>query len=133
MPSFRSLALRARHAQSPRLTVRSYRATPAFRYPYKDTQDRESLKPSRTEGTMSGRDADVATENPDAAFNPSKTSPEAERAAGGTELDISGANQEISKPQGDEKSVNKSRGAGKEVAKGGKSGGGSPPKNGSPP
>lgn len=128
MSSFRLLALRAQTTMAvPRAAMRSYHAAPALRYAYKDTQDRESLKPTGTEGTRSGRDGDTAEMNPDAAFNPDKTSPEEARRTGGSELDVSGANQEVSKPQGDEKAPNKSD---KEVRKGGSSGGGSPPKKG---
>lgn len=120
---------------APRMAIapaRNYRATSAARLPYKDTQDRESLKPSGTEGSKSGRDSDIATNNPDAAFNPDKTSPEAAKSTSGPDIEFSGANQDMSKPQGDEKQANKQRGQGKEMDKGGASGGKSPPKKGTP-
>jgi hypothetical protein len=113
--------------------VRTYRSTPAFSYPYKDSQDRESLKPRSSEHTKSGRDDDAAAA-PKAAFGRDTTSPEEERETasredGGDLLEVSGANQDLSKPQGDETS-DKKFGAGKEVRKGGRSGGGSAPKKG---
>ena len=84
-------------------TVRQYRPT-ADLLSYKDDQDRQSLKPRPSEGTKSGSDDEVA-EKTDAAFNPAKTSPEAEkdsaaRASNGNPLEASGANQELSRPQG---------------------------------
>jgi hypothetical protein len=92
---------------------------------YKNTQDRESINMDQSEGTKSGEDADAAKS--DTAFDPDQTRPETERQHAGEELDVSGANQGISKPMGDEKSVKKS-GAGRETEKSGKaSGGGSPP------
>jgi hypothetical protein len=112
---------------------RTYHSTVPVRQAYKDSQDRNSLKPSSNENTKFGRDEDAAA-NPDAAFNPNKTSPEeAERTAsnnsttGANPLDASGANQELSKPTGDEKTMKKT-GAGKETRKGGKSGSGHAPK-----
>ncbi|KAM0331609.1 hypothetical protein ACHAQA_003288 [Verticillium albo-atrum] len=109
--------------------TRPYHATLAARLPYKDTQDRESLKPSGTEGTKSGRDSD--TGDLAAAFDPSVTSPEAAKEAnsGNEGLDVSGASQDVSKPRGDEKSGQEKP---KEVRKGGASGRGSPAKKGSP-
>ncbi|KAH6678836.1 hypothetical protein F5X68DRAFT_263821 [Plectosphaerella plurivora] len=133
MSAIWTTALRARSMTAPRMVVaplRSYHITPAVRYAYKDSQDRESLKPSGTENSKSGRDSDIASNNPDAAFNPSKTSPEEAQAAGGSDIEFSGVNQDMSKPQGDEKDVKKQGGQGKEMEKGGKSGGNSPPKKG---
>ena len=113
---------------------RPYHTTPALRLPYKDSQDRQTLRPRSTQHTKSASDDDVAA-NVDAAFNPHKTSPEVEQetAAAGADntvnpLEASGANQEISKPHGDEK-TSKGNGPGKETNKGGPSGGGSAPKN----
>ncbi|KAL2207762.1 hypothetical protein CC79DRAFT_1333590 [Sarocladium strictum] len=115
--------------------VRPYHTTPLLRLPYKDDQDRESLKPRSTENTKTGSDQDVAGADPDAAFNPNKTSPEAAHQAAddnaGNPLEGSGANQELSKPRGDEKSGN-DRGPGEEVRKGGKSSGHSAQKKGDP-
>ncbi|ODA82754.1 hypothetical protein RJ55_01263 [Drechmeria coniospora] len=100
----------AQVASSASVHVRVYHAATTLRRPYKDSQNRESLKPKSAEGTMSGRVDDVAKNA--AAFDPSKTSPETERReaardAGDNPLDASGANQEISKPLGDKKTANK--------------------------
>ncbi|KFH46382.1 hypothetical protein ACRE_028270 [Hapsidospora chrysogenum ATCC 11550] len=116
-----------------RLASRSYHATSALRYPYKDDQDRESLRPGGAHNTNTARDADVAA-NKDAAFNRHKTSPEEElETAGagpepGNPLEVSGANHEVSKPLGDDNTPPR-KGPGKEVRKGGASGGHSAPKN----
>lgn len=81
-----------------------------------------------------GRD-DEAIANSDAAFDPKKTRPESESSAAdsggqapGDPLHTSGANQKLSKPQGD--ANGKSPGAGQETSKGGASGAGSGPKKG---
>ncbi|KAF9876265.1 hypothetical protein CkaCkLH20_06208 [Colletotrichum karsti] len=107
-------------------TTRTFAYTATTRFPYKDSQDRNSLNPGSTEATKSGRDQDAAKDSQ--AFDPSRTRPEEERAAGGEELESSGANQKQSKPQGTNPDK---KGAGKEVKKGGKSKGGSAPKAGS--
>merc|ERR1712224_359055 len=114
---------------------RPFSTTSVSRFPYKDSQDRESLRPRAQEGSRSTSDDDVAN-NPDAAFNPHKTRPETEMKAAeegrgddASPLEASGANQSFNKPRGDEKSPN-DRGLGKEVRKGGTSGGASPPKKG---
>ncbi|TQN68426.1 hypothetical protein CSHISOI_07030 [Colletotrichum shisoi] len=134
MPSrtLRTLNLGAAAAR-PSLTARTPTATRAFtnaaarRYAYKDTQDRESLNPSGTEGTKSRRDSEVAHEK--GAFDPSTTRPGAEkREADGGALDVSGANQAASKPQGDK--PHGGGGGGEEVRKGGRSGGGGGAKDG---
>ncbi|KAL6806592.1 hypothetical protein GGI42DRAFT_286898 [Trichoderma sp. SZMC 28013] len=117
---------------------RLYHTSAALRLPYKDSQDRQSLKPKSNNGTRSGTDDDVAAQK-DAAFDPSKTKPtpesELETAGRGNEtnpLNASGANQEFSKPMGEGKQAHDT-GPGKETRKGGKSGGGSPPKKGKTP
>lgn len=106
--------------------------------PYKSSQDRESLDPRSQENTRSGRDEDVAADS-GAAFDPNVTRPEtsyrkAEATEGGegdsNSLNASGANQELSKPMGDEPS-SKGTGPGKEVRKGGTSRNQSAPKSGS--
>lgn len=84
---------------------RPYTTTTALRIPYKDDQDRESLRPRSTENTKTGSDQEVAGADPDAAFNPDKTSPEeatrtAKKGGPGNTLEGSGANQELSKPRG---------------------------------
>ncbi|KAF6833583.1 hypothetical protein CPLU01_05459 [Colletotrichum plurivorum] len=113
-------------AGAPSSSIRTFRYASAARSPYKDDQDRNTLKPRSTEGTKSGRDEDVAKDSE--AFDPSRTRPETQRQGGGPELEVSGANQEVSKPQGDK--PGDKGGAGKETRKGGKSGGGSTPKAG---
>ncbi|TEA15954.1 hypothetical protein C8034_v001431 [Colletotrichum sidae] len=106
-------------------TIRGLAYTAATRFPYKDDQDRNDLKPRSTEGTKTGTDSEAAQSSE--AFDASKTRPESERAANGPELEVSGANQEVSKPQGDKPD---GRTPGKETRKGGRSGGGSSPKAG---
>lgn len=129
-----TLRMLSRTAPRTSITTRALHTTAAPRLPYKDSQDRESLRPGSTENTKSGRDDDAA-KNPDAAFNPDKTRPETEGAAAadgtdGNPLEASGANQELSKPTGDENA--KKGGAGKEINKGGASGGHSSQKGGKP-
>ncbi|ROT36591.1 hypothetical protein SODALDRAFT_335693 [Sodiomyces alkalinus F11] len=112
------------------VTTRPFHRSSTAQFPYKDTQDRTSLKKNGTETTKSGRDSDAAAD-PEAAYNPQKTSPEAAmEAAKGPELEVSGANQEMSKPMGDRGEAD--QGSGKEVRKGGSSGGKSPAKKGKP-
>lgn len=113
--------------------ARAYHTTPIARFPYKDSQDRESLKPQTAEHTKSGRDDDAAAAGK-AAFDRGITTPEGARDAAAEErgsdpLEVSGANEGLSKPRGDERSKN-DRGAGKEVRKGGRSGAGGASKNG---
>ncbi|KAL6897033.1 hypothetical protein GGI43DRAFT_105412 [Trichoderma evansii] len=115
---------------------RLYHTSAALRLPYKDSQDRESLKPRSNNGTRSARDDDVSDQK-DAAFNPHKTDPESELEAAGrgnkvNPLSASGANQEFNKPMGEGKKAHDT-GPGKETRKGGRSGGGSAPKKGKPP
>ncbi|KAL6874970.1 hypothetical protein J3F83DRAFT_729377 [Trichoderma novae-zelandiae] len=134
--TIRNLAQIPRRCTTALLPRRPYHTTAARRLPYKNSQDRESLKPGSNEGTRSGRDDDVAAQG-DAAFNPSKTDPESEKAAAGrgnetNPLNASGANQEFSKPMGDSAEAHDT-GPGKETRKGGRSGGGSAPKKGKPP
>ncbi|POS69541.1 hypothetical protein DHEL01_v212064 [Diaporthe helianthi] len=83
--------------------TRGLHSTPRPQLPYKDDQDRESLKPKSTEGSKSGTDQEAAESS--AAFDPSTTSPEAakDKAEGegnGNPLEASGANQGKSKPLG---------------------------------
>lgn len=131
-----ALAFRAPARPSQLPAAASIHTMPALRMPYKDDQDRESLKPRNNENTKSGADEDLMN-NPDAAFNPNKTRPEEAQAAAGSgdlsnPLEASGANQDLSKPRGDEKS-SRDRGLGDEVRKGGTSKGKSPEKQGKPP
>ncbi|KAG6005422.1 hypothetical protein E4U43_000587 [Claviceps pusilla] len=108
---------------------RAYHPSPLVRIPYKDAQDRQSLKPQSAEQTRSARDDDAASSAPQTAFQEGGNEPgearrrASEEADGGADpLGVSGANQELSKPQGDE--GGKKHGAGKEIRKGGRSRGG---------
>ncbi|KAH8776426.1 hypothetical protein F5883DRAFT_640114 [Diaporthe sp. PMI_573] len=88
---------------SPAAAARALHSSPRPQFPYKDDQDRESLKPKSTEGSQSGTDQDAAETS--AAFDPSTTSPEgakdqAEGETNGNPLDVSGANHDKSKPLG---------------------------------
>ncbi|KAJ4133259.1 hypothetical protein NW754_016068 [Fusarium falciforme] len=105
-------------------TVRPLHTTSRLRWPYKGSQDRESLRPVTNENTKSGRDEQVAT-----AQTRNKTSKEGPE--GEDPLNASGANQDMSKPLGDEKTIKKT-GAGKETSKGGASQEGTAPKKGEP-
>jgi hypothetical protein len=106
--SFRSLrtALQAPRARAfaPYQLAANYHSSSLLRMPYKDDQDRNSLKPKSTEGSKSG--TDQGTAETDAAFDPSKTRPEEEKEAAGSEkegnpLAVRGANQKKSVPLGD--------------------------------
>ncbi|KZF21096.1 hypothetical protein L228DRAFT_284168 [Xylona heveae TC161] len=101
----------------------------------KDAQDKDSLKPEPTEYSKSGSDAQAA-QTEEAAFDPQKTSPETEKGTAGSEandsnpLEVSPANQEVSKPRGStEGGPEGSAPGGRERA----SGGGSPKKHGKTP
>lgn len=88
---------------SPAAAAQGLHSSPRPQLPYKDDQDRESLKPKSTEGSKSGTD-DAAAQS-GAAFDPSTTSPEgaknqAEREGGDNPLDVSGASHDKSKPLG---------------------------------
>lgn len=117
MASFRSMrgvlrsSAQARpHALAPRLrflspaaAAQGFHSSPRPQLPYKDDQDRESLKPKSTEGSKSGTD-DAAAQS-SAAFDPSTTSPEgaknkAESEGGDNPLEMSGASHDKSKPLG---------------------------------
>lgn len=71
------------------------------------SEDVDKKTHETAENTRSGKDQDVAAVH-DAAFNPRKTRPESEMRAAesedGNPLAWSAANQELSKPRGDEKS-----------------------------
>ncbi|KAM5346620.1 hypothetical protein ACJ41O_009625 [Fusarium nematophilum] len=119
------------------VTARPFHTVTGLRAPYKDSQDRETLRPVSNENTKSGRDEQMAGEHADTAFDPNATRPEEEAAQTSKESDsrgedplsASGANQELSKPMGDEKTIRK-KGPGEEISKGGPSKGGSAPKKG---
>lgn len=107
-------------------------STTAPRLANKDSQDKDSLKPRSTEYSKSG--SDDAAAHSDAAFNPSKTSPEAAEktseaegkgeAAEGDPLNASPGNPDISKPNDSEV------GGASQGTRKGTSGGGSAPKSG---
>ncbi|KAK1689059.1 hypothetical protein BDP55DRAFT_725886 [Colletotrichum godetiae] len=111
--------------------TRTFTASSTPRFAYKDTQDRESLNPASNEGTKTGRDTEVAHEKE--AFDPSTTRPNGEQNEDSGTLDVSGANQAASKPQGDNPGQGKGKGAGEKEGGGGggrSSGAGSAPKAG---
>ncbi|KAG5921551.1 hypothetical protein E4U53_003784 [Claviceps sorghi] len=122
----------------PRLTLpprllRAYHLGAPLRAPYKDAQDRKSLKPQSAEQVKSARDDDAADGAPRTAFrrggnDPGEARRTAAEEAGGDPLGVSGANQEMSKPQGDE--GGSGHGAGREMQKGGRSGRGGGEKKG---
>ncbi|TLD33172.1 hypothetical protein PspLS_00628 [Pyricularia sp. CBS 133598] len=102
-------------ASAIRSSTRHFHGAAVARMPYKDDQDRESLKPRAQEYSKSeGGDNEVA--KTDTAFNPNKTRPETEKKAGGEPLEASPANKDISaaKPQ-----ENKTSGQQKQKASGG--------------
>ncbi|KNG50829.1 hypothetical protein DDE82_000084 [Stemphylium lycopersici] len=115
------------HAQV--IRPRFVSTTPA-RFAQKDAQDKDSLKPRSTEYAKSGSDDGAA--HSEAAFDPSKTSPEeeeaaAEREAGGPQnsMNVSPGNKDISDPNSP--GVGGHGGAPSKKS----SGGGSAPKNSS--
>ncbi|KAI1496698.1 hypothetical protein F5X99DRAFT_413871 [Biscogniauxia marginata] len=106
----------------------------ALARPYKDDMDRESLKPKAHEYTHSGTDDQVAASE-DAAFDPDKTSPEAQKDTAGAEasegttnpLEASPANRDFAGAgAGGGKKEDRPQHGGQAKA----SGGGSPPKKG---
>ncbi|EME89354.1 uncharacterized protein MYCFIDRAFT_123521, partial [Pseudocercospora fijiensis CIRAD86] len=89
------------------LAIRQYQSTSRRQHPYKDSQDKDSLKPHSNEYSKSGGDqAAAATES--VAFDASKTSPEAQQESARQEtggnsndpLNVSPANRDISQPRG---------------------------------
>ncbi|GAB7363472.1 hypothetical protein MBLNU230_g3744t1 [Neophaeotheca triangularis] len=127
------------------LTARPFSQSTLRSYPRKDSQDKDSINTEATEYSKSGTDDQSASATENTAFDPKTTSPEAEhrqanREVGGDEsanpLNVSPANQEVSKPRGQQEGG--PEGSSKET--GGKrdnsdrertSGGASPPKSGS--
>ncbi|KAK5661941.1 hypothetical protein OQA88_10051 [Cercophora sp. LCS_1] len=78
--------------------------------PYKDDQDRQSLKPRPNDSTKSGSDLDPS-DHEEASFSSKMTKPEEEKAnmqteCNGSPLEFSGANKEISDEK-DEKAGSK--------------------------
>lgn len=66
---------------------------------YKDDQDRESLAPRAHDGTQSSSDESAAHSKH--AFDRNNTDPKQSKEEDPEDLEVSGANQEINKPQGD--------------------------------
>lgn len=97
----------SRQFPSPKAT-QAYHTSLSLRLPYKDDQDRESLKPRSQEGTKSNLDDDSAAHT-DTAFDPSKTGPEEQKKSAKEEtgddvspLEVSGASPDKSAPLGSE-------------------------------
>ncbi|KAF7941917.1 uncharacterized protein EAE97_006754 [Botrytis byssoidea] len=87
-------------------TTRPFTNTPTSLLPRKDSQHKDSIDTTATEYSKSGSD-DAAAREESAAFDPSITSPESEKSeagkgGGGNPLDVSPANQEVSKPRGEQ-------------------------------
>ena len=106
-------------------TFRTHHQTAILRQPYKDDQDRESLKPRAQESSKSTSDEDAAHD--DAAFDPNQTKPETAKDKGsqkpdGSPLEVSPANQDVSKPKAGAKEM---MGGGDTSDKKKRSGGGS--------
>jgi len=110
-------------ASSPALSAkRHFRQGTRCSFAQKNDQDKDSINTDHTEYSKSGTDNETA-EQEEAAFSPKETRPEEElktagKGKGGEEaegnpLDVSPANQEVSKPRGEQE-------GGAERAKGGK-------------
>jgi hypothetical protein len=119
--------LRAVTTNPPAAHGRRIHSSPALYKGGKAPPSRKAINTDTAENTKLGSDSEAA--KTDTAFDPKTTRPEAEHDSAGKPLDVSGANQSVSKPQGDERDVRK-RGAGKETEKGGASGGKKPQKKG---
>ena len=81
---------------------RAYHTSQLSHLPYKDSQDRTSLKPQAAGQTLSGRDSDVAA-IPAAAFGQNDAQPESAMDTAGKEanqnpLELSGAYPQLSNP-----------------------------------
>ncbi len=108
---FRPL-LRAPSTIHPRLGgigLRHHHRTSVLQQPYKDDQDRESLKPRSQEYSKSDGDDKAATHS-EAAFDPNTTDPAkakdtAAKGGAGNPLEVSPANKDISKPKAGKQGV----------------------------
>jgi len=124
------------HLQTSTRQARQFQHSALLSLPRKGNEDKDSINTEATEYSKSGTD-DAAAKNEEAAFDPSSTSPESERAKAGegneesgNPLDVSPANQEVSKPRG-ETEGGAERAAGPREQSGEKSSGhGSPKKAG---
>ncbi|KAI5923536.1 hypothetical protein F4810DRAFT_210317 [Camillea tinctor] len=94
------------------LTRRLHLSTPLSRPPYKDAMDRTSLQPKAQENTQSSTDDAAATVSEEAAFDPHKTSPEAERAAAGEAAGRKGETNPLETSGADRETAEAGRGAG---------------------
>ncbi|KAK3504126.1 hypothetical protein B0T13DRAFT_429622 [Neurospora crassa] len=86
-------------------STRAYHPTAPLQTAKDFESDRTTLRPARSEGTVSASDDEVAHLDK-TAFDPNKTSPKEETESAGKEsngnpLETSGANRKFSKPQGD--------------------------------
>ncbi|KAJ2979922.1 hypothetical protein NQ176_g2956 [Zarea fungicola] len=130
MPPFTQVITRIRPALVNSYTrARTFHAAAASSAPYKDSQDKDSLSPRSSEHVKSAKDDDIARLDK-TAYKPSDASPETARSRANDEsardddpLEFSGANQELSKPRGDERS-NLDRAPGKDARGAGLSTGG---------
>jgi hypothetical protein len=86
------------------ITHRTLTTSPAVRA-YKDDQDRESLAPRAHDGTQSSSDESAA--HSEQAFDRHNTDPKKSKEENPEDLEVSGANQEINKPQGDNPAAEK--------------------------
>jgi hypothetical protein len=120
---------------SPRLAIPSLTrlarpvTTTASRQAYKDDQDRNSLKPRAHDGTSSSSDESAA--HSEHAFDRTNTDPAKSKEENPEDLEVSGANQEINKPQGDNPSSDKGATRSERTSRSG-SGGGAAKKAGKP-
>ncbi|KAF2786864.1 hypothetical protein K505DRAFT_330059 [Melanomma pulvis-pyrius CBS 109.77] len=109
------------------LAPRTLSTTSPTPYARKDSQDKDSIQPTSNEYSKSGSDDAAASSG--AAFDPSKTSPEAEKQTaekepGGNSLDVSPGNPEVSRARGGQE------GGATKSPREKSSGGGSPLKSG---
>jgi len=123
-------------------SVRRLHRTPRPLFAQKDAQDKDSLKPRRTEYSQSGGD-DAAAATEKAAFDPNETSPEqetreADRESGKASqqssdpnpLDVSPANPDVSQPRSEQEGGAQSSPGDSSSGRARSSGAGSAPKAG---
>jgi hypothetical protein len=111
----------------PAASTRFLSTTPAVSFPRKNAQNREDINTDATEYSKSGTDADAAAD--DQAFDPSKTRPEDEKAAGGQSLEVSPGNKDVSQQR--DMQEGGAQGSGNDDSKQRGTGAGSPKKAGS--
>jgi len=117
-------------------SARHFQTSSFSRLPRKDSQDRNSINTEATEYSKSGTD-DAAAKQDDAAYDPNVTDPGKEKdvAGAGNEksgnpLNVSPANQEVSKPRsGTEGGAERAAGGKNQSSESKGSGHGSPQKN----